>query len=116
MHVAGQLVDIPPIECGTTGRTMARPLLYEAGMRTTAFALVASLALTPGCLQLAAPPVLGGAAGAGIGAAISDSEHRAGATVIGGVLGVLVGLVADVVLVGYFIESLVNQDESGVRR
>jgi ABC-type spermidine/putrescine transport system permease subunit I len=85
-------------------------------MRVTSFVLAASLVLAPGCAQFVVPPILGGAAGAGIGAAISDSEDRAGAMVTCGVFGVLLGVVADVLLLGYLLDRSVNQDESGARR
>ena len=74
-------------------------------MRTTSVVLVASLVLAPGCAQLVVPPVLGGAAGAGIGAAISDREDRGAAMAVCGVFGVVIGLVADVLLVAYYIDQ-----------
>ena len=77
-------------------------------MRLVSLAVVASLALAPGCAVLAVPPFVG----ATIGAIIADNSPPARHASAGdhAVAGGLIGLAIDVLLVLYVITNVPSGD------
>lgn len=76
-------------------------IALDTVMRLVSLAVIASLAVAPGCAALAVPPIMGATSGIIIG---SSSNHGA----VGAAVGTAIGLLADVV-VAVAVLSIVDE-------